>query len=312
MGTLYSLTNTTATGTLLDYAYSLGILATEAALSHMIPLHSAIISTCDEHFPIFRWAAEHSSFKVLNLVNSDISESLCSHNTTCANSSSFSAIVFTFSLENSGRSTSPESTFEFWISWDNTDSYTFHISEVYEISYSIHDTTNYSNDTIPFNITKQTDNYILIQVSSYILDARTGYEIEVKVEKILNSQPECLDDVAMEFGSEFHFELSHNDTDFQVVTNSAYGVIIVTPEISEYDPRSAHRHKEPIVEEVKDWRVILGLSVLGVVMILAISAASIYYYKRKAKLRRENFSTQNAREFRSIDIAIEDVRIESE
>lgn len=310
MGTLNSLTNTTATGALLDYAYSHSILATEAALSHMIPLHSAIISKCEEHYPIFRWAAEHSSFKVLNLVNSDISESLCFQNTTCTNSSSFSAILFTFSLENSGRSTSPESTFEFWISWDNTESYTFNISEVYEISHSIHDTKNYSNYTIPFTIIQQTDNYIQIQVSSYILDARTGYELEVKVEKIRNSEPECLTNVAMEFGSEFHFEMSHNDTDFQVVTNSTYGVIIVTPEISEYDPRSAYRHKEPIVEEVKDWRVILSLSVLGIVMIFAISA-TIYYYRRKAKLRKENFSAQNAREFRSIDIVIEDVRIES-
>lgn len=144
---------------------------------------------------------------------------------------------------------------------DDTDSYTFNISEVSEISYSIHDTENYSNDAIPFTIIQQTDNYILIQVSSYILDARTGYEIEIKVEKIKNSEPECLDDVAMEFGSEFHFELSHNDTDFQVVTNSTYGVIIVTSELSDYDPRSAHRHKEPIVEEVKDWRVILVLCV---------------------------------------------------
>lgn len=308
MGTLYNLTQTIATGSLLDYAYSEGILATEVALSQIIPLYSAITSECDKHYPIFRWAAEHSSFNVLKLTNSDISEFRCFANTTCASSSTFSAILFTFSLENTGRFIAPASTFDFWISWENTEDYTFTISEVYEISHSLFESELYSNYTIPFNIIEQTSIHYHIQVTSYLLDARTAYDIVVKVERTKNPDTNCFDELEVNFSGKIHFTAADNDTDFEVGSTASQGVILVTSEISTYDIRTAHYHVISDPEKEDDWTMILGLSLMGLGF-LAVCILAFILLRRNIRLRRMQ-NDRNVKEFKSIELGVEDVRLE--
>lgn len=300
-GTYSDLDVAPAVGTLIDYAYSQGVISLECAIGSEIEKKEDILDIVEDHYEYIEDILKYSSFKLSVLELESMNESVCA-TSECNDVNAYSESILKFKILNEGLGNTSQGNLQLSLSYDN-EGYSFLIRNTAMLySWPIHETSDSIGQPIVFTCTTVDKRRITCGVPILSLDARSRNVIEVTLQSF--KTPEYLDqEISFKYTASYTITyLSGSALGLSSAISEDTLILNSTLRSSDLDSDSQDEDQEDSTDNLSLWDltimphnsgnhkegVAVGLVSGFMSLIFLLIGGFIYYKYRKENLQNES------------------------